>query len=81
VITKEQIFKLDFAAVNDCVPDSKLMVLTNEAWFHLSGHISTQKSRYWSRINLRQTFEVPLDDWKIGVWCAIIDLLDSIVFK
>jgi hypothetical protein len=26
---------------------------------------------YWSSINPRQTFEVPLHDQKIGVWCAI----------
>jgi hypothetical protein len=25
---------------------------------------------YWSSINQRQTFEVPLHDQKIGVWCA-----------
>jgi hypothetical protein len=58
-------------AVHDGVLDPKLTFFTDEAWFHLSGYINAQNIRYWSNINPRQTFEVPLHDQKIGVWCAI----------
>jgi hypothetical protein len=53
------------------VLDLKLTFFTHKAWFHLSGHISAQNSRYWDNVTLRQTFEVLLHDMKIGVWCAI----------
>jgi hypothetical protein len=58
-------------AVYDGVLDPKLTFFTDEAWFHLSGYINAQNNRYWSSINPRQTFEVPLHDQNIGVWCAI----------
>jgi hypothetical protein len=58
-------------AVHDSVLDPKRTFFTDEAWFHLSGYISAQNNRYWSSINPRQTFEVPLHNQKIGVWCAI----------
>jgi hypothetical protein len=61
-------------AVHDGVLYPKLTFFTDEAWFHLSGYISAQNNRYWSSINLKQTFEVPLCDQKIGVWCAITAL-------
>jgi hypothetical protein len=57
-------------AVHDGVLDPKFKFFTNETWFHLSGCISAQNNRYWSSINPRQTFEVPLYDQKIGVLCA-----------
>jgi hypothetical protein len=60
-------------AVHDGVLDPKLTFFTDEAWFHLSGYINAQNNRYWSSINLKQTFEVPLHDQKISVWCAITD--------
>jgi hypothetical protein len=54
-------------AVHDGVLHPKLTFFTDEAWFHLSGHINAQNNRYWSSINPKQTFEVPLHDQKIGV--------------
>jgi hypothetical protein len=58
-------------AVHDGALDPKLTFFTEEAWFHLSGYINAQSNKYWSSINPKQTFEVPLHDQKIGVWCAI----------
>jgi hypothetical protein len=69
---EERIFVTGFLqAVHDGVLDPKLTFFTDETWFHLSGYISAQNNRYWSIINPKQTFEVPLHDQKIGVWCAI----------
>jgi hypothetical protein len=47
--------------------------LTQNLHFSLMklGSINAQNNRYWSSIIQRQTFEVPLHDQKIGVWCAI----------
>jgi hypothetical protein len=53
-------------AVHDHVPDLKLTFCTDETWLYMSGYISAQNNRYWSSINLRQTFKVPLYDWKTG---------------
>jgi hypothetical protein len=67
---EERIFVTGFCR-HDGVRDPKLTFFTDEAWFHLSGYISAQNSKYWRSINPKQTFEVPLHDQKIGVWCAI----------
>ena len=44
---------------------------TNEAWFHLSGHVNSQNSRLWSSDNPHSLHETPLHDKKVGVWFAI----------
>ena len=44
---------------------------TDEAWFHLSSYTNTQNSRTWATENHHETFEKPLHDQKIGVWCAV----------
>nr|XP_020451198.1 uncharacterized protein LOC109957565 [Monopterus albus] len=48
-----------------------LYFMTDEAWFHLSGHVNTQCTRYWSAESPHLTHETPLHDQKIGVWCAV----------
>ena len=44
---------------------------TDEAWFHLSVYTNTQNSRSWATESPHETFEKPLHDQKIGVWCAV----------
>lgn len=44
---------------------------TDEAWFHLSGYVNTQNSRYWAAVNPHVIHETPLYDEKVGVWCAV----------
>jgi hypothetical protein len=70
-------------AVHNSVLEPKLTFYTDEAWFHLSGYINAQNNRYWSSINLKQTFEMPLQDQKIGVWCAITasQIVGPVFFK
>jgi hypothetical protein len=43
----------------------------DEAWFHLSGYVNSQNSRFWSSENAHLFHEVPLHSQKIGCWCAI----------
>jgi hypothetical protein len=68
---EERIFVTGFCRQYMTVFLTQNSFFTDEAWFHLSGYINAQNNRYWSSINPRQTFEVPLHDQKIGVWCAI----------
>lgn len=43
---------------------------TDEARFHLSGHIIDKKCLVWSVNNSHKILEQPLNDKQIGVWCA-----------
>ena len=46
-------------------------LVTDEAWFHLSGYVNSQNSRHWAIENPHVIHESPLHPVKIGVWCAI----------
>lgn len=51
--------------------DPLMFIMSDEAWFHLSGYVNSQNSRYWATQNPNLLFEQPLHDQKIGVWCAM----------
>jgi hypothetical protein len=44
---------------------------SEEAWFHLHGHVSSKNNLYWRPVNPHLIHEVPLHDVKVGVWCAV----------
>jgi hypothetical protein len=44
-------------AAHDGVLNPKFQFFIDEAWFDLSGCITTQNNRYWGSINPRQNFE------------------------
>ena len=46
-------------------------IMGDEAWFHLSGHINSQNTRYWAVENPQLVHEQPLQNQKIGVRCAM----------
>jgi hypothetical protein len=48
-----------------------MFFMTDEAWFHLSGYVNSQNSRYWATENPNELHEQPLHDQKIGVWCGV----------
>jgi hypothetical protein len=48
-----------------------LIFFTDEAWFHLSGHVNSQNSRIWATTNPNQYIQSQLYSQKIGVWCAM----------
>lgn len=52
--------------------DPFMFIMSDEAWFHLSGYVNGQNSRYWASENPHLIHEVPLHDQKIGVWCAVL---------
>jgi hypothetical protein len=51
--------------------DPTLYFMSDEAWFHLSGHVNSQNTRYWSAEDPHNLHQVPLHDQKIGVWCPV----------
>ncbi|KAJ4444661.1 hypothetical protein ANN_06458 [Periplaneta americana] len=48
-----------------------LTFFTDEAWFHLHGHVSTHNNRYWATENPHIIHEVPHHAANVGVWCAV----------
>jgi hypothetical protein len=46
-------------------------IMSDESWFHLSGHVNSQNIQYWAAENPHLMHEQPLQDKKIGVWCAV----------
>ena len=59
-----------------------LYFISDEAWFHLSGYMNSQNTRYWSSENPHVIHETPLHDLKIGVWCAVsgTKIVGAIIF-
>jgi hypothetical protein len=51
--------------------DPTLYFMSDEAWFHLSGHVNSQNTRYWSAEDPHNLHQLPLQDQKIGVRCAV----------
>ena len=51
--------------------DTLLYFISDEAWFHLSGYVNSQDTRYWSSENPHVIQEKPWHDLKIGAWCAV----------
>ena len=46
-------------------------IMSDEAQFHLTGHVSKQNCRYWSDSNPRIVYERPLHPLRITVWCGM----------
>jgi hypothetical protein len=46
-------------------------IMSDEVWFLLSGHINSQNTQYWTVENPHLVHEQPLQNQKIGVWCAV----------
>ena len=46
-------------------------MVSDEAYFHLSGHVNKQNSRFWGSESSQIIHETSLHPQKITVWCAI----------
>ena len=62
---------------------SEKMIMSDEAHFHLSGHVNKQNSRFWGSKSPQIIHETSLHPQKITVWCAIMPKmsLDLIFLK
>jgi hypothetical protein len=52
--------------VHDGIVDPQLVFMTDEAWFHVSDHVSAQNIRIWSGENPHTVQQVPLHSEKMG---------------
>jgi hypothetical protein len=57
--------------MNDGLVDPHLLFITDKAYFHLSGYVDSQNTRIWSDENPHAVHHIPLNDIKIGLWCAV----------
>jgi hypothetical protein len=48
-----------------------MLVMSDEAHFHLNGAVNRHNCRYWAAENPRQLHENPLHSPKVTVWCAV----------
>lgn len=51
--------------------ENMLLVMSDEAHFHLNGFVNRQNYRYWAGENPRELHEKPLHSPKVTVWCAV----------
>lgn len=47
------------------------LVMSDEAYFHLSGHVNKQNTRFWGTENPRIIQETPLHPLKVTIWCGV----------
>jgi hypothetical protein len=57
--------------VHDGIVDPQLLFMTDEAWFHVSGHVNAQNVRIWSDDNPHAIHQVSLRSKKLGIWYAL----------
>lgn len=55
----------------DLMDDDKVLVMSDEAHFHLDGFVNKQNFRYWSETNPQELHERPLHSAKVTVWCGV----------
>ena len=55
----------------DMMEDETVILMSDEAHFHLDGFVNKQNFRYWSDENPQQLHERPLHSAKVTVWCAV----------
>jgi hypothetical protein len=48
-----------------------ILVFCEEAWFRLSGYVTSKNKRYWFAENPMLIHELTIHDVTVGVWCAM----------
>jgi len=51
--------------------ENAIIIMSNEAHFHLSGEVNKQNLRYWASENPLNIHKEPLHSERVTVWCAI----------
>jgi hypothetical protein len=51
--------------------DDAVIMIIDEAHFHLNGTVNKQNRRYWASDNPRALHQRPLHSPKVTVWCAV----------
>jgi hypothetical protein len=48
-----------------------MLMMSDEAHFHLDGYVNKQNCRFWAAENPRELHQRPLHTAKVSVWCGI----------
>lgn len=51
--------------------ENLIMMMSDEAHFHIDGYVNKQNCRYWADTNPRELHESPLHSDKVTVWCGV----------
>ena len=51
--------------------ENAIIIMSDEAHFHLNGTVNKQNLRYWAPENPRNIHERPLHSARVTVWCAV----------
>jgi len=51
--------------------DDVMLMMSDEAYFHLDGYVNKQNCRFWAAENPRELHQRPLHTAKVSVWCGI----------
>lgn len=57
--------------INDDANFLENLWMSDEAHFHLNGHVNKQNMRYWAQQNPAELHQRPLHSPKVTVWCAV----------
>lgn len=73
ILPHDPVQRLQFSEhmLNILQDDLAVIITSDEAHFHLDGHVNKQNCRYWAKENPRELHQKPLHSQKVTVWCAL----------
>jgi len=80
IMIVQQLAEWDFAQRRDFCENmlailtedaNAVVVMSDEAHFHLNGFVNKQNCRFWAAENPRELHQRPLHSWKVTVWCGV----------
>ncbi|PNF21840.1 hypothetical protein B7P43_G05966 [Cryptotermes secundus] len=83
IITVQQLTKGDFAQRREFCEKmltiltenaNDVVMMSDEAHFHLNGFVKKQNCRFWSEENPREAHQISLHSLKVTVWCGVSKL-------
>ena len=51
--------------------DDVILMMSDEAHFHLDGYVNKQNCRFWAAENPQELHQSPFHTAKVSVWCGI----------
>ena len=63
--------------INDDDDALKLALMSEEAYFHVTGFVNKRNVRYWATVNPTELHEQPLHSPDVTVWCGVKTFWDG----
>ena len=83
LMTRIQSLQFREHTLNILEDELAVIITSDEAHFHLNGHVSKQNCRYWANETPRELHQNPLHDQKVTVGCALskVEIIGSYFYK